>query len=688
MRRFMLLMIALLTIQSSYACTANFTYNASPVNNSILNFTFTNTSTHPTTSGSGSSTIFFGDGSSSYIDTSVSHNYADTGTYTVMLTTYYYDSSTLTICYDTIKESVYVGYQPCATKLLDSMANDSMVYFWVFNPAGTSPMTYNLDLGDGTSATVSSFPYVYVYSSPGSYTATLTAASVSAGCTYTNEELITISKSLDCSKNHASFTVSKSINTITCTNTSTTGAGSVYSTTYDYGDGTFSTSSTHTYLATGTYTITLTEEWADSSVTSTCTDTVSHSVVIDSVAFPIDCSKNHASFTKSQIYSTVTFNNTSVTGSGILSYEWWDFGDGTTSSATNPVHNYTTTSSYSVRLIVAWVDSARTYGCMDTVYDSVRVDSVVGGPSVISGTIYKDSAVAPIYADFEVYLITYDSATSIITAMDSTYAFDYGSGYTYYFNSEPSGNYLIKAYITNNDTSGTGYVPTYHDSSTYWATANYLNYIGGTSATANIYMQKGILTSGPGFIGGDVLTGAGRASGGKGTVGTPVAGLIIYLEDASGKLVEYTHTDAKGNYSFNNIALGSYIIFPEDMGYTTISYPVTLSSGASKLNSINFKQNSTTIEPSTTGIENVTAENKISIYPNPTTGMVTIQWNNTKAQAADVTVTNITGQKVFQTQLKASNQNALNLSQLNSGIYLINVTSDGIREIQKIIVQH
>src|SRR6185312_14380207 len=193
------------------------------------------------------------------------------------------------------KKSVYVGYQPCATILTDSIVNDSMVYIWAFNPAGTSPMTYNLDLGDGTSATVSSFPYVYVYSSPGSYKITLTAVSVSAGCTYTNEEPITISKSLDCSKNHASFTVSKSIGLIDlaiCTNTSTTGSGSVYSSVYDYGDGTSSSSAAHAYKAAGTYTITLTETWKDSLGTSTCTDTASHSIeVIDSSALFIDCSK-------------------------------------------------------------------------------------------------------------------------------------------------------------------------------------------------------------------------------------------------------------------------------------------------------------------------------------------------------------------------------------------------------------
>ncbi len=47
----------------------------------------------------------------------------------------------------------------------------------------------------------------------------------------------------------------------------------------------------------------------------------------------------------------------------------WDFGDGNTSTLQNPVHNYTSTGTYVVRLAIA--DTIT--GCLDTAYDTVKI---------------------------------------------------------------------------------------------------------------------------------------------------------------------------------------------------------------------------------------------------------------------------------------------------------------------------
>lgn len=58
------------------------------------------------------------------------------------------------------------------------------------------------------------------------------------------------------------------------------------------------------------------------------------------------------------------------TDQSVLPDTWsWDFGDGNTSTLQNPVHNYITTGTFVVSLIV----TDTIFGCRDTVYDTVRV---------------------------------------------------------------------------------------------------------------------------------------------------------------------------------------------------------------------------------------------------------------------------------------------------------------------------
>jgi gliding motility-associated-like protein len=108
---------------------------------------------------------------------------------------------------------------------------------------------------------------------------------------------------------------------------------------WDFGDGNTSTiqNPSHTYADTGTYTITL-------NITGLggCSDSYSFTVRVTQVptaAFSFtdnpDCNKN-----------TVTFTNNSTNATSYL----WDLGDGTFSSDTNPVHEYTSSRTYVVKL--------------------------------------------------------------------------------------------------------------------------------------------------------------------------------------------------------------------------------------------------------------------------------------------------------------------------------------------------
>jgi len=79
---------------------------------------------------------------------------------------------------------------------------------------------------------------------------------------------------------------------------------------------------------------------------------------------------------------------------------------------------------------------------------------------------------------------------------------------------------------------------------------------------------------------------------------------------------------------------------------------------------------------------NVEATAKISLYPNPSNGIVKIKTNET----VDVTVTDLTGKVVF-TMKQVSNDSQMNLSSLQKGIYLAKIVGQGTEQTQKLILK-
>lgn len=140
---------------------------------------------------------------------------------------------------------------------------------------------------------------------------------------------------------------------ISFSNTSTNASGYQWL----FGNGAFSTevNPTTTYTDAGSYTVTLIALSG-----AGCADTTTATVVIDdvpTVGFNLQNAQGCAPL-------VVNFNNTSTPG---LQYQW-NFGDGTTSTISNPIHVYDIPGDYEVSLIVT---SAT--GCTDTLTLSAGV---------------------------------------------------------------------------------------------------------------------------------------------------------------------------------------------------------------------------------------------------------------------------------------------------------------------------
>ncbi|HEY3371870.1 MAG TPA: T9SS type A sorting domain-containing protein [Prolixibacteraceae bacterium] len=79
--------------------------------------------------------------------------------------------------------------------------------------------------------------------------------------------------------------------------------------------------------------------------------------------------------------------------------------------------------------------------------------------------------------------------------------------------------------------------------------------------------------------------------------------------------------------------------------------------------------------------------NRLTLFPNPTSGLVTVKISNT-AQLQQITVYNLAGQAVYKEVLKGSvNQKTLDLKHLGKGIYFVEALADNYKTSQKLIIK-
>lgn len=201
-------------------------------------------------------------------------------------------------------------------------------------------VSYAWDFGDGNTSAAPN--PTHTYTSVGVKTVTLTVTD-NDGLTDTD----TLSVTVTATNPVAVITApSSAFNNTSVSFSSASSTGSILSYAWNFGDGGTSTSAnpTHTYTTAGTYTVTLTLTDPDGD-----TDTDTHSITINS-DLPVAVIGGP---TSGYVGYAVGFTSTSsYDPNGSIVSRSWNFGDGGTSSVTNPSHTYAAVGSYTVTLIV------------------------------------------------------------------------------------------------------------------------------------------------------------------------------------------------------------------------------------------------------------------------------------------------------------------------------------------------
>ena len=340
----------------------------------------------------------FGDGGTSTLQ-NPSHTYTSYGNFTVTLIV-----TNAGGCSDTIVKNDYIKVQKATISITGLPVRGCVPYTITPIPViiSVDPIaTYQWDFGDGGSSTLPN--PVYTYNAQGTYTVRLIITSVT-GCidTLTMIDAVKVG--------------TKPVANFTATPIPVCGRQPVYFTDlsvpadewlWDFGDGGTSNiqNPTYSYNDTGYFTVRLI------AINNGCRDTLirtNYTQVLPPIALfmtTADCS-NRTSF--------------SFTDQSIAPLTWtWNFGDGNTSTAQNPVHNYSLLGTYTVTLIVT------NGGCADTTSQTINAVNEIADFSADQTVACKSAVI-----NF--------TATNINPANIVNYFWDYGDG-TQQNTSTPSG---------------------------------------------------------------------------------------------------------------------------------------------------------------------------------------------------------------------------------------------------------
>lgn len=289
----------------------------------------------------------FGDGGTS-TQQNPTYQYSDTGHFTVTLVVVNFG------CRDTISFINYVHILPPIASIQPQF-NCAAPYTFTFTDASVGADTWLWDFGDGNTSTLQN-PPPHTYSSPGTYTVSLSVHNNASGCdndaSYT---ALVVDENPDYT---ASLQQSCRLSPVTFTMTNTNTAN-ITNVSWNFGDGGTGSGASvqHTYSTPGTYTVTM-----YATDTKGCIDTIVKSGLI-TIYGPTANFSAPGTLTCSNL--EITFNDLSQSDGIHPIVQWsWDFGDGNVQQFTAPPfnHTYSAVGAYNVRLKV--IDNI---GCTDSI---------------------------------------------------------------------------------------------------------------------------------------------------------------------------------------------------------------------------------------------------------------------------------------------------------------------------------
>lgn len=75
------------------------------------------------------------------------------------------------------------------------------------------------------------------------------------------------------------------------------------------------------------------------------------------------------------------------------------------------------------------------------------------------------------------------------------------------------------------------------------------------------------------------------------------------------------------------------------------------------------------------------------VYPNPTTGIVSVEITGRTGEKTEILVMNLVGAEIFRKEMIDANKFQIDLSNQNSGVYLLKINNDNRQYISKLVIR-
>ena len=607
----------------------------------------------------------FGDGST-LLNTSwgnPDHTYGKNGKYLVKIKVY----NSYTNCVATYQDTVNVQDSIMVCRSNFSYNTYKSTTYFNNNSVTGNKYTSEWDFGDGSSKNYNASPsHLFSQSHSGkdtTYHVCLTVKDVSGYCSNTSCQDVIIAGSASCNADFKDSILQGTNGINVFFKPFSKSWPSAYSLNWDFGDGYTSANTgnvnhyysiAHKYSYDTTFHVCLTmiDTKNNCQYTACRSIMVHYSTCLTSFTFTVD----------SNIVKFVNNSSTNNTDKKSFISKWY-FGDGDSSTSTNPSHTYKDIKKrYQVCLII----KDTVHKCTSSYCSTISMLHSLGG-WIDFGPFNKDSS--KLCYKGHVWLIHFNISDSSLRALKDTALQIDSFNATYRFDSLLSGKYYVKVALDSGAKYYNKYIPTYYWQSFIWDTAYAIVLNGFNRTNTWIRMQKGVNPGGPGFIGGKISAGANK-------VGDPLKNIEVILLSPTGNPVQYTYSDAKGVYSFKNLAYGTYKVWAEVLGRKTTPNWVTIGPDLPSIDYINISVSSTQVRGTSGVVQTITADQNIIIYPNPVDNELKIEINAIKGGRTGISVYDIQGRVVMQDVIATApgpQVKGVNTSNLCTGLYLLKV---------------
>jgi len=600
----------------------------------------------------------FGDGITSDLQNPV-HTYSNEGTFTVCLTV----SSIWGPCQNTFCDTVIIDVAPACQALYEYVQNPDNLLEFSFTDVSIGEIeSWHWDFGDGYTSEEQN--PVHTYTDDGQFIVCLTVFDDWGPCEDTYCDTIFIELPQLCEADFEFTNEGTNAFEFTFTDLST---GSIDAWEWDFGDGSTSEEQnpTHIYADTGTFEVCLSVFNMDSLLF--CNSTICYSLMVSapiptcqaSFQAEVDMGPN-----KPNLYHFTDLSQGEPD-------EWlWDFGDGNFSYEQNPSHQYADGGTYEVSLKIivynAWGDDCEDTGLQQIItpeYFDFGGMIFAGDFPINNPNHTGDTARACLFKKIDNNLIPID--TTNFTQ----------NGYYYYLNML-EGSYVLKLNLTQNSNNVFNYFPTYFGNQLQWENAQALKIADSNNYIAHVHLNEiaANTINGIGMIEGSVVANESRFYG-----DSPQHDTEILLFDESGNPVLYTYSDYQGDFTFNDLPLGTYNLIAESTGMLTETFTVRLTEANPSAHGIELELYENITQINESEVNNIT----VKFYPNPVGETLHVLISESTSNDLHLKIYDLIGQLIYShfiQKVQTTKLISVPMNNFRPGVYLVEIIATDASE--------